>query len=202
MKPRPLALAVLLLAAPLLAAAAPGPLALKPLGHRYYSKTGADVPLYCITVGDTSAEDRKLEHRPDQLMPFKLDAAQYGAVGDGFWRLARFRMPDLGPRGDAEAFLAFLRRKDVQALLNSDIYADADFGEPGDYIYKRRRLPASELPAPFDRLSAEALAPVATIFRYNADGTMSVLLKGPDDEEGRAQRVLERIQAELARSAP
>ncbi len=72
-----------------------------------------------------------------------------------------------------------------------------DFGKEGDIIYVRRRVLASELPSPLNRVSAEALAPVLSIFHYNEDGTMRLELRDPFWEENKARVVFRRLLEEI-----
>jgi len=171
----------------------PSPLAIQRLGTRVVHKPSGEstsVELFMLTLGDTTKEDAKFGERPDNMFPFTMDSAQYAPDGTGAWRLYQFRWPNLNAGPDAEAFLAFLRRPDVKRLLE-DIYTREDFGVPGDFIYKRMGVPAFELPAPFNRFPPAELAPIKSFYRYNADGTMNILLAEPYDEDARAHEVFE-----------
>ena len=194
--------AVSVFASPL-RAGEPSPLALDRMGYRQYLKPGAEprsVDTFMLTLGDTRREDFKLSQRDPKMTPFILDAAQYGRAADGTWMVHRFRMPSFSGMADddSQAFLDFLKRKDVRAALE-DVYARKDFGKPGDFLYRKMGLRQSDLPAPFNRLSPDALSQIQTIFVYNADGTMHIKITPPADEAEPARAVFERLNSEIAK---
>lgn len=197
-----LAAAALLTAKAAAAGVEAGPLAIQRLGTRVVAKPGQEptsVELFMLTLGDTSTEDRKFGQRDSHLLPFSMDSTQYAPDGAGAWRLYQFRMPDLTGDAGSEAFLEFLRRPDVKRQLEA-VYTHEDFGGPGDFIYKRMNVPASELPAPFNRLPAADREAIKCFYQYNADGTMNILLAEPFDEDAAAHKLFERWKRDIAAS--
>ncbi|MBI3549694.1 MAG: hypothetical protein HY078_11700 [Elusimicrobia bacterium] len=182
------------------------PLAIHHYGWRSVTPVGGPTrrtELFMLTLGDTRREDAKMGARDPRMGPFVLDSAQYAWDGSGAWRLFQFRMMKAtgGPDDNSQAFLDFLKRRDVQNALQN-AYSWDNFGEPGDFMYKRMNLRQADLPAPFDKMPEDALVPIKSIFKYNEDGTMNILLHDPYLEDGHAQRVMERLKQEIERQQP
>lgn len=164
---------------------------------------------YKIIVGNTDAADRSLRARLFSGMSGydDMNATMYLPNPDGSWKVeSHGRPPDRrldDPRGFAEreAHIAYLSRRDVIAFLRAP-HRYANFGEKGDPYYKRARVPQSELPAPFDRMSRGALAPASNIVQFNDGGGIKVYLHDPYDEDEYARAVLERMKAEAAGAVP
>ena len=174
------------------------PLMLKEEGNRYTSQ--GVINLYAITLGNTSMQDEKASIRnkamQEALGPFATNAAHYAPNNDGTWRMWNFRPPK--PEEFIEWF-DYISNPKIQAFLETFDRTNIprDFGKEGDIIYVRRRVLASELPSPLNRVSAEALAPVLSIFHYNEDGTMRLELRDPFWEENKARVVFRRLLEEI-----
>lgn|SRR3989338_167662 len=158
-----------------------------------------------MAYGDTSRQD-SIANSPGRAMsgPFGMNAANYYQNADGSWNLFNFKLPaeslrDKNAAEERQDFRDYLDKPKVKAILE-DPHAKTDFGRPGDFIYRRMGLPSHELPAPFNRLSKEALAPLQHILQYNEDGSMKIYIKQPLDQDGQAQQVFSRIVDELERA--
>lgn len=168
-------------------------LSLRVMGRRfgYDPATGLqrDTTLYLVTLGDPEREDERALNRAQAgFGAFAMNAAQYFPNEDGTWRVFNFRLPRDNDEADKQAFLDFLASREARDVLQ-DAYERKDFGKPSGFVYRRMRLEAAELPYPFNRSSREALAPFIGIFIYNADSTGKLLIRQPNDEDGKAQEV-------------
>ena len=173
------------------------PLALKAAGSRHHGSSDPGTALFQLTFGDTGpANDRVTSRLEAGLYPYGLDWAMFLPNADGTWKVFQVRMPR--PE-EQEALMRFF---DQHSDVVQDPFAHADFGEPGDFIYRRMKVPQSSLPSPLGRVSRDAVTPIESVFRHNSDGTIDVHLKKGFDENGRAQEVFERLKKEIERSAP
>jgi hypothetical protein len=151
------------------------------------------VAVYKLAVGDPEPELSRALTR-SHLGDFAANAAQYFPNRRGGWKVRNFRLPK--NQEEVPDFLAYLRRPDVGAILE-DSMTIVDFGEPQGFVYMRTSLASQQLPEPWNKLSAQALAPIQMIQQSNADGTQSVYLAPPFDREGEVQKALAAIHAEL-----
>jgi hypothetical protein len=189
------------------ASAKPLPLMLKALGTRYVLRDDVvigSVNLCVITFGDTvwqdAAADARSKVMQGPLGAFALNAAHYAPNADGTWRMWNFRPAT--PENLME-WVDYIARPEVQKVIDNLNKAETqkDFGGPDEFIWIRASVKASELPYPLNRMSAETLAPVLSIFHYNEDGTMRIELRDPFWEAPKALVIFERMNAELNSAA-
>lgn len=158
-----------------------------------------------MSYGDTSRQEALSRSAARARMgPWGMNAANYYHNENGSWNLFNFRLPSestTDPRAleERQSFRDYQSRPDVRkAVKNAG--AKINFGEPGEFIFKRMGLSSGELPAPLNRLSVEALAPLDHIQQFNEDGTMKIYIKQPMDRDGSAQRVFQRIVEETSKA--
>ncbi len=153
---------------------------------------------YRMSYGDPSAQEAAAMSSGRSAMgPFAMNAAFYFQNPDGTWNLFNFRLPsesltDPKALDERQRFRDYLSRADVRELLN-DPYTKVDFGQPGDFIYKRMGLSGSELPDPFKRFPVAAMGKIEAIFQFNADLTAKLYFRKPYDLEGKAQPVFQEL---------
>lgn len=182
------------------------PLLLKEMGLRTRydpaTRSSSQTRLFLLAIGDTSRQDeRALGRARAGLGRFAMNAAQYFPNGDGTWKLLNFRLPERTVE-ETQRFLGIIADPKVKEFLKSPYDFPGDFGQPGDFVFKCSSIPKSELPHPFRAVSEEALQPIEGIFQYNEDGTMTLLLREPHDEDGSAQKAFEHLKGEIEALPP